>query len=303
MDAAVLAAKKGHLECLKYILEVEPKLLQGRRLIQAAAEGGSLPCITFLIDVGYQWGGDMTESAARSANPAALRYCLEHAQPASWPSAMTNAVSAHSPECMRVLYDHGYHAQAWSPHLHPAVLAVKHRSMPCLRLALQMSGPPDPRLIDTADAASHSEEMLRCVVELGAALGPCTPSFAARKGNRGALRYALEAGAPWDRQTYEGAIYSDSLECLKCAHQHEGRGGGGSGATAPKLAASRNLYREKAPVAVSLPVLWYVCEHMDGAFAQEVLWATAIELENNVSHSRGQAPSVQAGGLADGAVP
>jgi hypothetical protein len=82
---------------------------------------------------------------------------------------------------------------------------------------------------------------------------------------------------------YEEAISSDSLECLKFAHQQEKKVPlGRTGNTNPKFNASR-YYKSKEPAAVSLPVLRYVCEEMNPVFAWEVVLATARRLADRTS--------------------
>jgi hypothetical protein len=243
------------------------------RLLEPAAEGGRLACLDFLNQAGCEWSGKESELAAGSSHPEALLYCLQHKAPRSWRAAMENAISSGSPECMQLLHDHGYYVEE-SVLNHPARMAVKYGSLPCLRLALQMCGRPEPWMLNATQAAYHGEEMLRYVAEHGAVMSSATTATAARRGQLGALRYALESGAPWDRRTYEEAIASDSLECLKCAHQHESKVPlGQTGDRNPKKSS-------KAPAAVSLPVLRYVCEKMDPAFAREVVFATARALAN-----------------------
>lgn len=81
--------------------------------------------------------------------------------------------------------------------------------------------------------------MLRCVLELGADwenrprtdfdirfgisfgkwAGLATAS-AAEASQVGALRYALEDGAPFHMNTIWAAIQANSLECVRCACEH-----------------------------------------------------------------------------------
>jgi hypothetical protein len=171
---------------------------------------------------------------------------------------MCNAISSGSPECMELLYDHGYNVRR-SHWFHPVKVAVEKGSLPCLQVALRRGGPLDSRFINTVSVVRHGEEM---------------------------LRYALESGAPWDLRTYEAAIASDSLECLKCAHEFERKVPlGQTGGTNPKFDA-RPLCASESPVARSLPVLLYVHEHMDAAFAREVLCGTAQALADRARSSK-----------------
>jgi hypothetical protein len=205
LDVARAAARQGHLDGIKYILEAAPEVVESGELLEQAARGGSMPCLTFLSEAGCKWTGMEAVNAAFLADPVVLRYCLQHRLPRSWDLAMHDVISSRSPECMQLLYDHGYNVDRW------------------------------------------------CV-------------------------------ALWGRTPAEGAIDFDSLECLKCAHEHERKVS--LGQTGGKNPNARGLRWRSAPWAKSLPVLRYVHEHMDPAFARTVLSATAHALDDRARRSK-----------------
>lgn len=86
-------------------------------------------------------------------------------------------------------------------------------------IAFQYSGVPPLTGLDTASAAARGEAMLRYVHGLGGALNKWTVRVAARWGQVGALRYAVQNGAPWDRSTLVAAVEGDSLDCLRYTHE------------------------------------------------------------------------------------
>eukprot|EP00884_Botryococcus_braunii_P014830 jgi/Botrbrau1/23348/Bobra.0051s0007.1 len=104
------------------------------------------------------------------------------------------------------LYDYRYQCPAAESDWHPARLAIRNKSLACLRLAVQRSGPPQIHTRDLCDAAEAGEEMLKYVHGFGGTLDSEAAERAARAGQVGALQCALRNGAPLSVRTFEAAI-------------------------------------------------------------------------------------------------
>jgi hypothetical protein len=108
--------------------------------------------------------------------------------------------------------------------------------------------------------------MLQYVRELGCVFDEQTTVTAAERGDLKALRYLHMNGVPWNFMTLVAAVEADSLPCLEYAHMH---------------GCPQNINTSwfcRVLRAHSLPVLRYVCEHMDAPFASRMLEDTARNL-------------------------
>jgi hypothetical protein len=205
--------------------------------------------------------------AAKSGNPDALRDALDQKGPHPWDHIMEWAIRSGCLECVKVLYDKGYEEhRSKDPCWSPALSALRSGHLEILRFVVDYSGPleeEDLRCI--SNAVEGGVEMLQYVQELGRVFDKKTTRVAASMGNLEALRYLHMSGTPWDSETLVAALWADSLPCLEYAHVHG----------CPQEDEVRWEFRNIAP---SLPVLRYVCEHMDSAFAANVLKCVAVNL-------------------------
>eukprot|EP00884_Botryococcus_braunii_P004967 jgi/Botrbrau1/14471/Bobra.0014s0109.1 len=266
--AAAAAAQAGSLPCLKHLLELDPNLVS-ENLLGHAAASGNLDCLAFAHEAGFRsvacrpyWN-----LVVASGNPAVLAFVLDNVdeQGAGRDAAMEAAIKAGALECMRLLYARGYTVNrdrtGWQRH--PVIVALRCGHVPCLQLAAEASRPPPAKEhLDCARAAVLGEATLRCVAALGGIMDYSTTAAAAGLGQLGALRFAHESGAPWDVGTLNAAVCGGWLDCLEYAHQHG----------CPYVAMGAGV---EARVARRVQVLRYVCEHMDPAWAKEVVGATA----------------------------
>jgi hypothetical protein len=281
--AAYMAGRFRQLSCLQWLLHMDPSLT--KPLMWDAVN--NLERLVFLHNAGCVLTADESLYAIWACRPDVLDYCLRHNEPRrhEWAGLMTSAIIEDSTECMRVLYQNGFeeHRPRNLSYDHPALKALYYKSLPCLRVALQHSGVPDDvSLLNTAAAAEQGEEMLRVVRELEAPFNHFTTRAAIHAGQPGALRYALADGAPWNADTIRAAIAADSLECLQCVHEHACMVGFPEGWPGP---AGRGRRRQRPPKARSLPLLEYICEHMDPEWAQQVLMSTSAALALQVRNA------------------
>eukprot|EP00884_Botryococcus_braunii_P000241 jgi/Botrbrau1/10217/Bobra.0362s0007.1 len=255
--AAEKAARAGHYECLRYIMSHAEGLTK-TGLLLAAAEGGSLECMKHLLECGVQWDHNLPWKeawhAARGGHSPVLAYCLARCPHQDLHKIMRQAISSKSTACMEVLYRHGYKAVT-DPHQHPALLAISSCSIECLEVALQRSGPPDPDLLDTAAAAWAGEAMLERIHGLGGVISYRTVLAAAKAGNAGALRYALQHKRTIHIAAVVAAFRSSSLACLQLLHKHPHR-------LSVQQHGNKPLKHHSRQCRPSLAVLRYMCEHM-----------------------------------------
>eukprot|EP00884_Botryococcus_braunii_P011806 jgi/Botrbrau1/20626/Bobra.113_1s0051.1 len=267
--AAAAAVEAPSLPCLRYLLELDPSLVDDGELGYAAASG-DLECLAFMHEMGFHWVLDPDwDLAVESGDPAVLAFVLDHVElEVEWDEVMEAAINVGAVECMQLLYARGYTVGRvfWDPDWHPVMLALQHGHVPCLQLAAEKSRPPpEKERLDCARAAALGEAALRCVAALGGNLDYSATAAAAGAGQLGALRFAHESGAPWDVGTLNAAVRGGSLECLQYAHQHG----------CPYVVIGAGEEGAEAGFAHTVQVLRYVWEHMDPTWALEVVRATA----------------------------
>eukprot|EP00884_Botryococcus_braunii_P021265 jgi/Botrbrau1/7822/Bobra.9_2s0003.1 len=312
--AATGAAEGAQLECLQYLLDLDPSLVELPLLSytvrgREASPGTIMDCLEFLQGRGCQWSADGSEmkAAAWTGRGEVLQYCLERGQGRGWQEAMHTALSYGSLECMQVLYDNGYERHrlqhGWR---HPAAAALRYgrekpngKVLECLRLAVQRSGKVDPKELSTHGAFCAGDDVLRYVIELGAPLEESgVAKFAAAEGRVELLRDVLAKGAPLTTEAFECAITANKLrrgfgcdkygwagsgrwlECLQCLCEHARAAGFPEGCGRPsEIAFAGQDWEFPVP---SLAVLQYVCDHMGPTWAAPVVQATALNLAGRV---------------------
>jgi hypothetical protein len=212
-------------------------------------------------------------AAARSGNPDALCHALDMGEPLSWDDIMREAVRSGSLDCAKVLYNKGYEQhRSPQPGLHPAVFSVRSTQLEILRFVVERSGPPRADQLYSFYAVKGGVEMLKYVRELGCVFNEQTTAAGTSLGDLEALRYLHMIGAPWDFRTLAAAVRADSLPCLEYAHTHG----------CPQEVKEDELLLGDHSGAHSLPVLRYVCEHMDPRFGLRSLKHTSIFLVNEL---------------------
>jgi hypothetical protein len=221
--------------------------------------------------------------AAKLGDPDALRCALEargegeeeEELEAPWDYLMEWVIESGSLDCVKVLYDKGYEQhRSEDPNWHPAIVALSYGHLAILRFVVDHSNPPDPeiRMFFISGAAKGGVEMLQYVQELGWMFNGETTATAASIGDLEALRYLHKSGAPWDSKTLAATLRTGSLPCLEYAHMH------GCPQEDEENWEHWDYWENVVEVAPSLPVLRYVCEHMDPAFAATALKYVAVTL-------------------------
>eukprot|EP00884_Botryococcus_braunii_P002729 jgi/Botrbrau1/12457/Bobra.0169s0005.1 len=276
-NAWSLAADNIHRACLDYMRLRYSSLLR-KYALQIEAGAGRIDMLKALHEQGYAWNGYEPRSAAKSGSVEALEYCLDHVQPWSWIETMEEAMRSRSPGCVQLLVDRGVlQRRGGFDDYDAADDAIKHRSLPCLKIVLGNSGSvPVAKSVYPWFEACEGVELLRCLQLMGVPFHPDTAAHAAAAGRHESLHYALDNGALWDHRIITNAIISGSLECLKCAHLHACKVGG-------RDAVKALLQEAWVHPAPNVAVLRYVCEHFDADWAQKVVSATAEAIAANIS--------------------
>eukprot|EP00884_Botryococcus_braunii_P008462 jgi/Botrbrau1/17617/Bobra.0166s0053.1 len=281
--AARMAAASGGLQCLKNLVELDPRLLLEYNLLLEATSSGSLACLEFL----HKAGPDDTLSnsvhifAAGSRSAQTLRYCLSVRPPiresayggAYMDGLMAKAAGSGSSDCMQALYEYGYQTPPGDVLQRLVRRAITSGSVACARLAVQHGGPVQLQIVDLGNAAMGGEEMLKFVHGLGAGMHTIAADWAAYAGQEGALHYALQHGASLTVQSFVVAIKRGSLECLKCAFEH-----GLVAGFPPGFHEPESPFLGHAWVTPCLQVLRYVCKVMRPAWIPHFLNLVAVSL-------------------------
>eukprot|EP00884_Botryococcus_braunii_P003691 jgi/Botrbrau1/13322/Bobra.0334s0002.2 len=304
VDALSFAAGRAQLECIKYLVNLDPGLLQMNLLSWTAQARKATPrtiidCMDFLQCCGCKWTDDGWEmlEAAYGGHPEVLQYCLVRGGGWWWKEAMFKAYVSGSVECMQMLYDNGYEqhrlAHGWP---HPATFSFDCFSgnssaieLECVRLMVLESGKLDPEELSHFNAIAPREDVVRYMIQLGAPLDDTVTIIAAAEGRVELLRYALENGAPWTTKAVEAAIKGEglrpwlklppgnTLECLRCLCEHARAAGFSERLERPAEAVFAGEYWQQSS-GPSLAVLQYVCDHMGSTWAGPAVQATAQKL-------------------------
>lgn len=203
------AAFKGYLPGMELAVQMCPaahdRLLE--RGWHYGSMSGSMACIEYLEEAGCAWSGLDLSNAILSGNTHVVKCCLDHVRDKVsrplWDIVMRDALFCQAPQLMRLLYESGFQQRESSltGFYHPAVLAIVAGTLVGAHVAVKHSGVPAAECTVTQHAALHGEDMLRYAHRFCGRFHEGTAEAAALSGHVGALRYAHEGGAMWDRAT------------------------------------------------------------------------------------------------------
>jgi hypothetical protein len=259
-------------ECVRYMVDLglrEGENLACQDLMMLAAESRSLEHLIVTHEAGCTWTWNVVQAVAKSCDPDILRYALDHMELSDWETLMDSSGSL---ECVKVLYDKGYEQlRCKYPDKHPALNAVWSGQLEILKFVVDRSGRPQAEELSSAGAVKGGVEMMQYVrEELGCVFNARTTEAAAYRGDLEALQYAHTSGAPWDFKTLTAAVRGASVACLEYAHTN---------------GCPQDVEDDPSdPIKTrSLPILRYVSEHMDPAFASKLLENTAKDIACELS--------------------
>jgi hypothetical protein len=209
-DTCECAAENGHIECLKYAHKNGCKW--NANTCAYAAENGNLECLRYAHENGCKWNANTCTYAALNGQLECVKYAHENGCP--W-NAKTCSWTAERGqlECLKYLHENGCEWNEWT-----CAYAAENGSdakQACLALC-------ERELLErSSNNPIHSHlECLKYAHEHGCLWNKNTCSWAAEKGQLECLKYAHENGCPWDAYTcaYAAENGSDAKQaCLKYA--------------------------------------------------------------------------------------
>jgi hypothetical protein len=103
-DTCSNAAQKGHIECLKYAHENGCKLRSG--ICSSAAENGHLECLKYVHENGCEWSSDTCRDIAENGQIECLKYAHENG--CEWTSDTCADAAFHGHlECLKYAHENG----------------------------------------------------------------------------------------------------------------------------------------------------------------------------------------------------
>jgi hypothetical protein len=205
----------GKPDLLRFALDQDPTLFLGGGHMDPRDPEGYLACLKLLHERGFEIS--FTDQVMRSDNAECLEYILSHSERVPR-DMLRQALFWNAPNCLQLLYDKGYLPRSqdvWAKLERFARDVKLCRRFECIKVLVANSGRPDPRILSTAEAASHGLDCLRFVRELGAAWERGTLHNASKSEDM--LRYARENGCPWGYARLSDFV--GSLGALRYAHE------------------------------------------------------------------------------------
>jgi hypothetical protein len=255
-DVMVAAAKKGHLECMRYLIDKRCpgtihnaytnygciyRLLENGHLdcvreinrqtinlalfmqphnYRAAVLSGKVEYIQYLFDMGCPFASTQTcayQCAAAIGNVAMIKYMYELGLPRN---NIPEWEMSQSLECIQYMHEHGF---PWSLRTYHGY-AMKN-NLDCMRYAHE-HGCPWNRDALLVSAEKGNLECMLYALEHGCPGQNLVCKVAAQHGNLNCLQCAHEHGCPWDHDTTVAAAQhaikttDPSFACLKYANEH-----------------------------------------------------------------------------------
>ncbi|MEW5314942.1 MAG: hypothetical protein WDW38_006401 [Sanguina aurantia] len=188
---ANIAARAGHLQCLREVLLQDP--CRAGQVLLAACEAGSWECVQCVC-----------------VQAATFGLCERTWFESVLDSSLETCIQAEHLECIRVLIQTGFAFER------PMSKAAWHGKIDAMR-CLSNCGVPFGVCVTRKACQQGHVDCLRFAIEQGADWHPTATSSAAREGHLDCLVYAHEHGAPWCDNTV-GQAARGQITCLEYAH-------------------------------------------------------------------------------------
>ncbi|GFH52444.1 ankyrin repeat domain-containing protein [Chaetoceros tenuissimus] len=206
-----LAAREGHLDCLRYLHENGCEW--DSHSCRTAAGNGHLHCLRYLHENGCEWDSNSCRTAAGNGHLHCLRYLHENGCEWDSNSCRTAAEGGHL-DCLRYLHENGCEWDIKSCHY-----AADGGHLDCLRYLHENGCEWDSWTIDYAAGNGHLD-CLRYLHENGCEWDSDTCFKAAGDGHLDCLRYLHENGCEWRRDSCYYATVGGHLDCLRYLHEN-----------------------------------------------------------------------------------
>lgn len=186
VDKLIVAAGKGRLDALQFLLRDQIASAVPKRVCESAAKHGQYECLKYLFELDCLWDSYLCQVAAQNGHLDCLIFAHEHGVPWELDTSLGAARNGHL-QCLQYAHAHG-----------------------C----------PWDKTICVAAALNNHLDCLVYAHENGCAWDKYTCQVAASRGHLACLQYAHEQGCLWDEQTSKAAAEHGHLRCLVYAHSH-----------------------------------------------------------------------------------
>lgn len=208
--APEFAARHGHLDCLRYLIEKDRNIVD-KVAIAWAAFKGHLEIVKYLFTNGFELTKKACESAAGGGQLHVLQWAHELGFGYLWDSYTCSSAAAEGHlDCLKFLHENGCE---WDQKTCDNAAHGGHLN--CLAYAHENGCAWSAK---TSREAGDSISCMRYLHENGCEWHEKTCSAAATSIE--CLRYAHENGCPWDKKTCRAAASNNSLVCLQYAHEN-----------------------------------------------------------------------------------
>ena len=210
---SIAAATGGSLPCLKYL--VEQNCPVNITAAVAATKHNQLGCLDYLCSIGIAMNYSVTQTAVVYGHLSILKYIDQHGGTWGHPEFTKAAAKGGHVECLQYLIEHGCPvADDITEH------AASAPTLTCLQYLVQAGF-----VLSAATSASAAHASLAHLSYVHALNCPwdentCVKAASCRAGDVPTLQYAHEHGCPWDARTCAAAARTGNLKALIYAHEH-----------------------------------------------------------------------------------
>ena len=199
LSTTAIAARKGSLNCLKYLISIGTPI--DETTTAAAAAGGQFKCLEYLRSIDCPWDENTTYSACAAGSLECLKYAYEN----DCPMHEDACYVANNMDCLKYAHENG---SLWSEAFIPDSIDY-----------INDEDDYDKELDQVTDRIKYA-------VEHGCPLDVDCCNAAAFAGSLELLVYLREHGCPWDYSTVESVVrgihdewqkerLGKRLECMK----------------------------------------------------------------------------------------
>jgi hypothetical protein len=209
LEASLMAARSGNLDCLKYLLEAG---FVGLEVCVMAAANGNLECLRWAHTHGCELSISMVLPAVENDHYDCFVYCYENGHEHTWLTGIIlECIERGRTNMFMYAVDHGYPLN----NISVAPSCARHKRLDMLAYA-HKRGMPLPSSLLSAAATFGSLDIMKYAHEHGCAWYSAVCTNAAQAGELECLRYAVEHGCPYDHYC-DAADSSNSNEVLRYA--------------------------------------------------------------------------------------
>jgi hypothetical protein len=211
LEASLMAARSGNLDCLKYLLEAG---FVGLEVCVMAAANGNLECLRWAHTHGCELSTSMMLPAVENDHYDCFVYCYENGHEHTWLTGIIlECIERGRTNMFMYAVDQGYPLN----NISVAASCASHRRLDMLAYAHKRGMPLPSGLLSSA-AEFGSLDIIEYAHEHGCAWYSAVCYNAAQAGELECLRYAVENGCPYDHYGLcDAAVSSNSKEVLRYA--------------------------------------------------------------------------------------